>query len=221
MDGEAIWWSPVLPSVSLALLLYLVLSLLGLSLSLLDLSQGLGINIDVESNDSLLFFIIFINFLSLGGVINDEILTILLSSQVNSANVCVIVLDVENVNLDNVFVDQSEVLQELIFKLLLSQVSWLAQAWSEEGKIGVIFLIVEEKNSLGLSSVHQIIPHLLELIHRLLHVSIFNECSNAHSLTNLLIGFFLLDNNSQASFRGSIELLQKFLCLGLSFLLDH
>lgn len=220
LKREGVHGSLVLSAVCLALLLDLVLSLLGLPLSLLDLPEGLGVDVDVEGDDPLRLLVVLEDVLPPGGVVDDEVLAVLLGAEVDPADVGVVVGDVVDVDLDDVLVDLLEVVQQLVLELLLSEVGGLAQSGGEEREVGVVLLVVEEEHGLGLSSVHQVVTHLLEFVHGLLHVSVFDEGSDRHSLRSPFSGLLLLHNNCQAHLGSRANFLEEVLGLGLSLLLD-
>lgn len=102
----------------------LFLSFLGFPLCHLDFPESLGVNIDVE-DDVALLLVEFVNLAPGIGVIDQEVLTVLLASEVDSTDIGVIVDDWENIDLKDVGVDFPEGSKQGLLELLFILIFWL------------------------------------------------------------------------------------------------
>lgn len=147
----------------------------------------------------------------LGGVVNNEFLASLFRTKVDPSNVGVVVVNVAYCNLDNAFVDKPEGLKKFVLEIFVCSISSdFFQTWSEQGKVGVVFLVVEVKDHSDISFYHQI-PHFFKLIHSLLNVTILYYSHDNHSLLSLLSAFFFLDHNRKIAHRANSHILQELI----------
>lgn len=84
--------------------------------------QSFGIDIDVET-DSIDISVEFAQFFSFIDIINDEVLTSLFGSKINSSDIGVVEFNWIDVDLKDFFVDFFKSLQKFVFKLFLSLLS--------------------------------------------------------------------------------------------------
>lgn len=98
-------WPPVIFAGILRLLLDFIFSLSGFFFSLFKLLQSFAINANVEGNN--VFFVVLVDFASMGGVVNQKVFSFLFVFQINSSDVGIVVSDWININLQNVRIDLS------------------------------------------------------------------------------------------------------------------
>lgn len=84
--------------------------------------QSFGIDIDVET-DSIDISVKFAQFFSFIDIINDEVLTSLFGSKINSSDIGVVEFNWIDVDLKDFFVDFFKSLQKIVFKLFFSLLS--------------------------------------------------------------------------------------------------